>query len=109
RFQPAPSPTFSCSTTSTSGNLSRTKGTVRSVEPLSTTTVSQPATLARHCSTSGSALKVTTTTERRASAIRHGRARGPERLPGEYHRTRQRAGDRDDEEEEAGRERPVGA
>ena len=52
---------FAPSTTATAGTRSRTNATVSSVEPLSTTTVSMPATLSRHRSIHGSASYVTTT------------------------------------------------
>src|SRR5215213_4713021 len=101
---PPPMPRFSCSTTVTSGNRSRTKATVPSLEPLSTTTVSCPRTDSRHRSSHGSALNVTTTTE--ASPIGHGRP--PHALPHEHGEPRQREHDRHHEEEEAARERAVG-
>ena len=63
RFQPAPRPRLSCSTSRTSGNRSRTSSTVPSLEPWSTTIVSWPRTLSRHLSMYGIALKVTTIAE----------------------------------------------
>src|SRR6476469_1081840 len=57
----------------------------------------------------GSALYVTTTAASRSrSAIRDGRPRGAQALPGQDRGARERDGDRDDEEEEAGREGLVG-
>ncbi len=54
-FHPNASPRFSSSTTATSGKRSRTNATVPSLDPWSTTTVSTPRTLSRHCSIHGSA------------------------------------------------------
>src|SRR5438067_5266249 len=105
-FQPAQRPRFSCWTSRASGNRSRTSSTVPSVEPLSTTIVSCPRTLSRHCSSQGSALYVTTTAQTSPTG-RAGTCGAAERLPGQRHRPRQRHRDRDDEEEEARRERRV--
>src|SRR4051795_12271029 len=96
---PPPMPLFSCSTTRTSGYRSRTKATVSSVEPLSTTTISRPRTECRHCSIQGSAFHVTTTTETSATALGHRalRSRGGLRehlLPQDDGEPRQRQHDR---------------
>ena len=72
-FEPPPRPLFSCSITRASGKRSRTSSSVPSVEPWSTTIVSWPRTLSSACSTQGSALYVTTTTE--TSAMFRGVAR----------------------------------
>src|SRR3954451_6492696 len=98
---PPPMPLLSCSITRTSGKRSRTSSKVPSVDPLSTTTTSSPRTDSRHCSTQGSALYVTTTTETSGGAIGH-RMRAPagERLPQHDADAGQREQDRHQEEQE---------
>src|SRR3954454_1924165 len=95
---PPPMPLFSCSTTRTSGYRSRTKATVSSVEPLSTTTISRPRTESRHCSIQGSAFHVTTTTETSGWLIHHSRP-PPDALPQDDRQARKREHDRHDEED----------
>ena len=71
-----------CSTIVTAGKaLADERRRVPSLDPLSTTTVSWPATLARHCSIHGSALWVTTTTETSAMGIQACERRPGEALP----------------------------
>src|SRR4029078_7612554 len=110
--QPAETPAFSLSTTRTAGNPSRTRSTVPSPEPLSTTTVSTSATLSRHCSIQGSALYVTTTHAARAAAsamLEPGpRAAAPEVFPEEDRRPREREHGGDEKDQESRRERLVG-
>src|SRR6185312_8309571 len=67
---------------------------------------SRPATESRHCSTQGSALKVTTTTETSATV---GQRRAPIEhvLPEDHQQPRQREHERHHEEEEPARERGV--
>src|SRR5919204_4762359 len=102
-FHPAASPRFSRSSSRTRGNRSRTRSSVPSVEPWSTTTVSWASTLARHGSSHGSASYVTTTTA--TSAMPDARPGKPaDALPGEDRRPGQRERERHDEEEEARRE-----
>src|SRR5688572_32152616 len=109
-FQPAPSPRFSPSSTRTSAKSSRTTSGVPSLEPLSTTIVSSPRTLARQCSIQGSALYVTTRTLTVVGALGMRRVRAtPQPLPEQDHAARQRHRDRDEEEEESRGERLVGA
>src|ERR1044071_5927101 len=66
--------------------------------------VSWPRTLSSARSTQGSALKVTTTAETLAMVRRRPARHPANALPGEQERTGQRERQRDDEEEEAGRE-----
>src|SRR4029079_3103132 len=109
-FSPAPRPRFSCSTTRTSGNPSRTRSTVPSVDPWSTRIVSSPARLSSHSSPHGSPFRVTVTAESSATAFESrllAGSRSAQRLPAENHGAGQRECDRDDEEQETGRERRV--
>src|SRR5580765_3687888 len=111
---PPPMPRFSCSITRASGNCSRTRSTVPSVEPLSTTITSRPCTDARHCSIHGSAFHVTTTTVTSATALGHRALRsrgGPAEhlLPEDHGEPGQREQNRHHEEEKAAGERRVGA
>src|SRR3954447_7641569 len=108
RAQPAARPRFACSTTSTAGKRSRTNTTVSSVESLSTTTVSTPATLSRHCSIHGIALCVVTTTVA-STMLDLGPAAAAHRLPEENSGSGKREADGDEEEEEARREGGVRA
>src|SRR5258705_8401096 len=108
---PPPIPLFSCSITRTSGKRSRTKSTVPSVEPWSTTststsTISEERTDARHCSSHGSAFHVTTTTE--TSGTGHCRAPVEHLLPQDHGDPWQREHDRHQEEQEAAREGGIG-
>src|SRR5262249_42394550 len=106
---PPPIPRLSCSITRTSGNRSRTRSTVPSVEPLSTTITSSPATERRHCSIQGSAFPVPTTTVRSGTRLRlrHGSPPVEHVLPEDHPQARQREHDRHHEEEEAAGERLV--
>src|SRR5690242_9894851 len=104
---PPPMPRLSCSITRTSGYRSRTNATVSSVDPLSTTSTSRPATESRHCSIQGSALKVTTTTETSATVGQRG-APVEHVLPEDHRQPGQREHDRHDEEQEPAGERGVG-
>src|SRR5581483_6299958 len=105
---PPPIPRFSCSITRTSGNFSRTRSSVPSVEPWSTTTTSSPVTDSRHRSSHGSASYVTTTTVTSGRAIGD-RLRTPagNRLPEHDADAGKREQDRHHEEQESGRERLV--
>src|SRR5262245_54207554 len=105
---PPPIPLFSCSITRTAGKRSRIAATVPSVEPLSTTTTSRPATDSRHFSIQGRALYVTTTTETSATGGRDGRAPVEDALPEDDCDTRQREQHGHDEEQEAAGERRIG-
>src|SRR5215207_10144994 len=105
RFQPVASPTFSCSTTMAAGSTRRAASTVPSVDALSTTTTSSPRTLSRQRWIHRSALWVTTTTP--TSGMARVRAAASQALPEQDHPARERHHDRDDEEEEPGRERRV--
>src|SRR3989442_416990 len=107
---PPPMPLFSCSISRTPGKRSRTRSTVPSLEPLSTTITSRPRTDSRHCSSHGSAFHVTTTTE--TSATGRGRHRCPpveDVLPQDHTEPREREQHGHHEEQEAARERRVGA
>src|SRR5262245_37531337 len=86
-FQPAPSPRFSVSISRTPGYRSRTNATVPSLEPLSTTTVSTPASESRHRSIHGRASKVTTTdaTGGPCSAMPDLRTRAPAEPLAQHH------------------------
>src|SRR5262245_60976993 len=113
---PAPKPRFSSSTTRASGNCSRTRSGVPSVDALSTTITSAPVPrrLPSERSIHGAALWVTTTALTSGSAIRlAGNPRlalGPVHpFPGEDQGTGDSHQDRDHEEQEAGGERLVGA
>src|SRR6185312_8599062 len=105
---PAPKPLFSCSIRRASGNLSRTRPGVPSVDALSTTITSAPvpARLPSERSIHSAALCVTTTAL--TSAIRFARhlraSRAVDALPGEDRSAGSGHQDRDHEEEEAGRE-----
>src|SRR6188472_2142339 len=105
---PAPKPLFSCSITRASGNFSRTRPGVPSVDALSTTISSAPAPsrLPSERSTHSAALCVTTIAL--TSAIRLARHLRPPRavhpVPGEDRRAGSRHQDRDHEEQEPGRE-----
>src|SRR3954454_13028515 len=99
-------PLFSCSRTRASGRFAGTTASVSSFEPLSTTTRSCPATESRHCSSHGSALYVTTTTDTSGGSIGH--RRPPEHVLPEHDRDSwQREQDRHHEEQEAAGERVV--
>src|SRR5438067_13764081 len=100
---PPPMPRLSCSITRTPGKRSRTKATVSSVDPLSTTITSSPATDSRHCSTHGSAFHVTTTTVTSGTAFRHRRAPVEDVLPEDHREPGHGEHDRHhDEEKTAG-------
>src|SRR5262245_30857756 len=111
-FQPALSPRFPDSIRATSGWRSRTKATVPSPEPLSTTTVSTPRSESRQFSIHGSASYVTTTAAMRGdgSAMTD---LGPRPAPQPVAQHDQRSGEghqqRHEEVEEARRERLVRA
>src|SRR6266536_6321079 len=118
---------LSCSITRTSGKRSRTSSSVPSVEPWSTTMVSTPQSDSRQRSIQGSPFSVTVTavtsalTSRRparassrrerelATSFEARGRRAAEPLEREDHGAGKRERDRDDEEQEAGRERRVGA
>src|SRR4029453_13690985 len=113
---PAPKPRFSASVRRASGNFPRRRSGVPSVESLSTTINSAPVPrrLSSERSIQGAALCVTPTALTSGSAI--GFARDPraatrpmDALPRENQRARDRHQDRDQEEQESGRERLVGA
>src|SRR6478609_801031 len=104
---PPPMPRFSCSITRTSGKRSRTNSTVPSVEPLSTTITSSPATDSRHCSIHGSAFQATTTTETSGTSLCYRRAPVEDVLPEDDEQPRHREHDRHHEEQEAAGERLV--
>src|ERR1700733_12054930 len=104
---PPPMPRFSCSIKRTSGKRSETKAAVPSLEPLSTTIVSWPATQARQRSRKGREFQVTTTTETSSGIrVRHGTP--PQPLPEDHDQTRRGEQERHEEEEEAGRKGVVG-
>src|SRR4051794_9825558 len=106
---PPPMPLLSCSITRTSGKRLRTSSTVPSLDPLSTTTTSSPRTDSRHCSTQGSALHVTTTTETSATGRRHRGASVEDVLPEDHGEPGQRKQHGHHEEEEAAGERGIRA
>src|SRR5205809_4628842 len=113
---PAPKPRFSSSIRRASGNFSRTRSSVPSVDALSTTitSASVPRRLSSERSIQGAALCVTTTALTSGSAIRfawnpRAATRPAEAFPGKNQRARERHQDRDHEEQEPGRERLVGA
>src|SRR5919112_4789114 len=106
---PPPIPTFPCSIRRTRGKRSRTSSTLPSVEPLSTTIVSWPATDSRQRSSHGSELNATTTTVTSSRiALHRSRRRAPHALPQDHAEPRQRDRDRQQEEQKADRERRVG-
>src|SRR3954447_3712060 len=105
---PPPMPLFSCSITRASGKRSRTKSTVPSFDPLSTTTTSCPRTDSRHRSSHGNASNVTTTTETSATRRRYRGAAVEDVLPEDHAEAGQREQDGHDEEEETAGEGGVG-
>ena len=72
---PPPMPTFACSMTRASGNRERTSSSEPSVEPWSTTIVSQPRTLVRQRSSCSTPFRQTTIAEtsERLAVLRSGR------------------------------------
>src|SRR5262249_22064845 len=113
---PAPKPRFCSSIRRASGNFSRTRSGVRSVDALSTTitSASVPRRLSSERSIQGAAWCVTTSALTSGSAIGFPwnprlAARPAHPFPGEDQRTRNRHQDRDHEEQEPGGERLVGA
>src|ERR1051326_5318587 len=105
---PPPMPAFACSSTRMSGYRPRTKSTVPSVEPWSTTITSRSRTDSRHCSSHGSPFSVTTTTETSGRSIGHRGRAAEDVLPEDHADAGQREQDRHHEEEESARERRVG-
>src|SRR6476661_2957757 len=105
---PPPIPLFSCSINRTSGQRSRTKSTVPSVEPWSTTMISRPRTDSRHCSSHGKAFHVTTTTETSGTGRGFGRAPVEDLLPQDHCDPGERERDCHQEEQEPARKRGVG-
>src|SRR6476469_8777007 len=110
---PPPMPRFPCSITRTCGNWARTRSTVPSVDPLSTTITSRPCTDARHCSIHGCAFHVTTTTVTSTTASRYSTLRlwctpTEHLLPEDHCEPRQGEHDRHHEKEEPAGERRVG-
>src|SRR5881392_487430 len=110
---PPPIPRFSSSITLASGNRLPTISSVSSVEPWSTTIVSWPRTLSRQRSIHSAELKVTTTTETFGGKSDIGSRQGSvsdaaEALPEKDPQSGWRERNRDEEEEEPGRERLVG-
>src|SRR3954464_12620534 len=97
---PPPMPLFSCSMMRAAGRFLPTSSSVSSVEPWSTTTRSRPAIESRHCSSHGSALYVTTTTETSGGSIGHRRA-AEHVFPQHDRDPGQREQDRHHEEQEA--------
>src|SRR3990170_2528871 len=110
-FQPAPRPRFSALINRTSGKRSRTKSTVPSRDPLSTTIVSTPRSDSRQGSIQGRASYVTTTAATRGSlAMLDPRSRlAAKPFPEQDRATRHRQQQGDEEVEETGRERLVRA